>query len=151
MGFNPLFAALFFSGDPHPPRCAVMLATGEGQVGVPITNGSTWMASRSFRPMVAGQASSAAIAVSGTLSISLWASGRYRSPLRPELARKLSAVDDATIKRAVRELLHEYADTPVSLADDPLHPTMHEVLDTALTRALRQLPEVAMWAVAYPD
>jgi hypothetical protein len=49
MGFNPLFAALFFPGNPHPPRCAVMLATGEGQVGVPIPNGSTWTASRSFR------------------------------------------------------------------------------------------------------
>jgi hypothetical protein len=47
MGFNSLFAALFFSGNPHPPRCAVMLGTGEGQVGVP--NGSTWTASRSFR------------------------------------------------------------------------------------------------------
>src|SRR5438094_1614624 len=63
MGFSPLFAASLFPGNPHPPRCAVMLATqsaGEGGNG---TARHGWRAV-SFRPMVAGQASSAGIVAS---------------------------------------------------------------------------------------
>src|SRR5205823_14945107 len=86
MSFNPLFAASLFSGSPHPPQCAVMLATQSAGEGWGISNGWPWMASRSFRPTVAGRASSALIVVSeharkqlpGAVAALL---GRTRGPL----------------------------------------------------------------------
>jgi hypothetical protein len=59
-------------------------------------------------------------------------------------------VDDATIRAVGQELLAEHEEV-MSLTGDPFRRAMHEVLHTELVRALRQLPDDAMWAITQPD